>query len=617
MFKIILVLFSFLTLTFSDIILKNDTAKVEKFSIQYFYDKTKKLDIDTIKNKEFKEEISSQFAFGYLEGHSWFKFTIQNNSKHNKVYLYMTEPFFEQVNLFEYKNDKWQVRKSGLTIKLKERDILDISPAFILDIKPNSQKTFYIKAQANFAQFGEFKIYTNQEDITQHRLFVTILYIFFFGSLFIIMVFNSFLYITLKDKIYLYYSAYIFFHTIFVFGFSGLNIYLGWGHLHYDIHLFSIPLLIIFLILFSMRFLDIKKYLPYTYKILLSIVFIYIILMLMAFVQFNPWYQIITAMASLTYIILLYMSIRTWIMGHTKAKYYLFAMVIYTSTIAIMSFMINGLLPNNNITRYAFLFGSFTEIVLFTLLLTNRFHEMQEEKIKIQNELINIKDTNEQFLENEVKIRTEEIQTLLKDKEILLKEVYHRVKNNFQIVISMLDIESTKDKKEQTKYSFLELINRIKSMSLVHQFLYDSKTLSKIQSQEYILKIIEEVNKVYDKQNINIINDIDSIDLTMDEAMALGIIINEILNNAIKHHYNINSCNIKLDFKEIDNLIYLTIKDNGAGFDLDNQAKGLGLNLVKQFSKKLNNCQTNFSFKYGTIFELVFMKESNYYLMLR
>ncbi len=191
-------------------------------------------------------------------------------------------------------------------------------------------------------------------------------------------------------------------------------------------------------------------------------------------------------------------------------------------------------------------------------------------------------------MENEVLLRTNEIKTLLDDKNLLLKEVYHRVKNNFQIVISMLSLELGKHKGTERRSSFLELINRIKSMSMVHQFLYDSDKLSQIQSEDYLLKIIKEVKKVYEKRTINIISNIDSYILSIDEAMVLGIIANEVLNNSIKHH-NTSICNISLELKKMNNTVHLIIKDNGIGFiyQKKNKTDGLGLKLIEQFSKKL------------------------------
>ncbi|WP_024955889.1 7TM diverse intracellular signaling domain-containing protein [Sulfurospirillum arcachonense] len=585
--------------SFCKIIVDENMEQLENFSLPYYYDETRSLNIEQIVKIDLMNEVSSQFAFGYTEGNSWFKFEIENRSKNDEVILFMNEPFFEEVNLFEKKNGIWIKRKNGLSVSLEKRDMKDISPVFFIRIEPNSTKTFYIQTFAKFAQFGEFKIYTKKESVNEYRLLVTALYTLLLGSFIFIIIFNLFIYYTMRDRIYLYYVMYIFFTTIFVLAFSGLDLYLGLLPFHYELHL-SIPLLIIFLIIFSFRFLETKKYLKHTYVFLKAIIWIYIILTVLSLIQFNPWYQIITALASITYVTLLYMAIRIWYLGYIKAKYYLIAMAIYTFTIAIMSFMINGWIENNDITRYAFLVGLFIETSLFCLILANRFNEAK-------NELLEIKNKNEKFLENEVEQRTDEITSLLGEKELLLKEVCHRVKNNFQVVISMLSLEAYNYKDEKQRSSFLQLINRIKSMSMVHQFLYDSNKLSEIQSEEYLLKIIQEVKKVYEKRTINIENKIDSIILSVSDAMVLGVIINEVLNNSIKHH-NADICNIRVELVKKENIISLTIQDDGVGFIPNQKSKtiGLGLSLIEQFSQKLKASNLEFFSNHGTMVKLSF-----------
>ncbi|SFP71073.1 7TM-DISM domain-containing protein [Hydrogenimonas thermophila] len=246
----VILLYCFTSLSAS-IIIDNNDYEINKFKLPYFYDETRSLKIDQIEKFDFDQKTNNQFTFGYLKGNLWFRFDITNNSNKDEIILHMTEPFFDEVNLFELIQNRWYKHQSGLHIDLNLRDMYDISAVFVLKIKPGTTKRYYVQTYAKFAQFGEFKIYTNRAFVTNYRLFINSLYIFFFGSLFMVIIFNLFLYIRLKEKIYLYYVSYIFFHTIFVIGFSGLTIYCGLSNLHYKIHLISIPFLIIFLILFE------------------------------------------------------------------------------------------------------------------------------------------------------------------------------------------------------------------------------------------------------------------------------------------------------------------------------------------------------------------------------
>lgn len=609
MLRIFVFLLLFINISFSQISIHNNQNELSHFTIDYYYDENKSLTINEISKQNFETKINNRFTFSYLKGNSWFKFKITNKSNKDKLFLHMVEPFFEVLDFYEKKENTWIKKESGRFVKLDSRDMYDISPVLTLNIKSNETKIFYIKMYSKFSQFGEFRIYTKKSSIIKYRLLINSLYIFFFGSLFIMFVFNSFLFITFKEKMYLFYVSYIISFTFFIFGFSGLTLYVGLSSFYTIIHIISIPVMMIFLILFSISFLNIRKNFPSIYKVLKLLIILNLFFMIMSYLKFDFWYPKLTILASVTYIVLLYMAIRSWIIGHKQAKYYTFAMSIYILSVIVMSFMINGILENNHFTRYAFLYGSFIEIVVFSLLLAHRFYYIQNERLVIQNELIEIKKENEEFLENEIESRTDKIKDLLKDKEVLLKEVYHRVKNNFQLIVSMLVLEKNRYKKDKEKENFSILINRIKSMSTLHQSLYDSDTISKISSHEYIAKISKDVKRIYLTKDIQIIENIELLDIQIEHTIPLGIIINEVLTNAIKHNSKIDMKHIiVISFKSIGKKIELIIKDNGKGFDYNEfkSKQNLGINLVKQFTRKLPNSSFKYTNNNGCIFQLTF-----------
>ena len=432
---------------------------------------------------------------------------------------------------------------------------------------------------------------------------------FYFGTIFFITLINLFLYIRLKEKIYLYYSAYTFFYLLWVSAYSGLILHtVVDGYFHEFIMVTS--LFVMFLILFSSEFLNIKEYLPKMYKFLKFFALTFALLAILIVYSFEPWFEVMNNLASVAFLLLFALAIYIWKKENDKnVKYYLFAMSIYMITISLMSAMVNGWIENNDINRYSFLFGSFFEIIFFALILTNRFYIAQNEKLKIQKELILFKTNNEIFLEKQIEERTSEIKNLMEEKELLLKELYHRVKNNFHMVIGLLSIESNIFENKEFKNSFSKIINRIKAMSLINEYLYESDTLSKIKCTDYIEKIIYEINIAYEKENITINKDIQVLNIEITSAVSLGMIINELLTNSIKHYKENkqgSTCIIDLKIIKKENKITLTLKDNGKGFNKENKTKGLGLKLIKQFSNKLNNSNYEFSNDNGTKFVLCF-----------
>jgi two-component sensor histidine kinase len=140
-------------------------------------------------------------------------------------------------------------------------------------------------------------------------------------------------------------------------------------------------------------------------------------------------------------------------------------------------------------------------------------------------------------------------------------------------------------------------------MSLINEYLYTNKDLSNIDIDSYLEKLINNLKISYPKVQIDFRSE--KIPFNFDNALSLGIIVNEVLTNSIKHNSDKDGLRIEIELKINDGVIYLYIKDNGKGFE-NIQKQGLGLKLVNQFCKKLTNSQSEFSFENGTKFELSF-----------
>ena len=602
MLRFILTLIFVLTFSYPNSIIEPNIEEIDTFLLEYYHDKEQKLNINSIQNIEFNKKTSNRFNFGYLTGDIWFKLTLDNQSENRGFIFYLTESFFNEVNFFKFQKEHWQKESSGLSLFLKNGDKKDINPLFNFTIEPHSQKTFYIqfhtKPYSRGVSYGKFKIFTQKEFRFQTIFNDKLLYIFYFGTLTFIMIFNLFLFIVLKDSIYIYYTGYIFFTMVYILSYSGFVYHLGLASWIRELNI-SVPLLIIFFTFFSTKFLNTKLYLPLIDKILTKLLIFLIMMMPLIIFSYDPWFNIINNVVLIFAPLLFYASIYIFIKGHTTVKYYILALIVYLVSLSILCLMTQGLISNSDVNHYALVYGSYFEIVFFSFVLAKRFY-------KIQREIILIKVKNEQVLETKVKNRTIKITELLKEKELLLKEVYHRVKNNFQMVIGLLWIEASSDKNSEHKQSFLELIGRIKSMSMVHQYLLDSNTYAKIESEEYLLKIIEETEQIYSKKNIHIEKEIDHCTLDIDQAMALSVIVNEVLTNAVKHHNQQTICDIQFSFKKENENIRLSIEDNGLGFTYNEETQGFGLKMIKQFSKKLKSSNIKFNFKNGTEFMLSF-----------
>ncbi len=188
----------------------------------------------------------------------------------------------------------------------------------------------------------------------------------------------------------------------------------------------------------------------------------------------------------------------------------------------------------------------------------------------------------------------EKIKKSLNDKEILLKEIHHRVKNNLQVISSLLYLQSNKLDGKAQKEIFSESQNRIKSMALVHEKLYKSNDLAGIELQDYIHSLVNYLLRSYDvgynkiRQEINV----DNIFLSIDKSIPFGLIINELVTNSLKYAFvGRDEGLLRINIKRIsDGVIFLSVFDDGIGipanFDIKS-SNSLGLRLVQTLVTQL------------------------------
>ncbi len=176
--------------------------------------------------------------------------------------------------------------------------------------------------------------------------------------------------------------------------------------------------------------------------------------------------------------------------------------------------------------------------------------------------------------------------TSLQEKEVLLKEVHHRVKNNLQVISSILNLQSSYVKDKKTLNILRESQNRIKSMSFIHESLYRARDFSSLNFSEYIENLVRNLVQSYmlDHDNVNTELDLGQHALSLDQAIPCGLIINELVSNSIKYAFPKGKEGmITVKLKEVENKLHFTVADNGIGlpenFNVE-ETDTLGLQLV-------------------------------------
>jgi two-component sensor histidine kinase len=170
-------------------------------------------------------------------------------------------------------------------------------------------------------------------------------------------------------------------------------------------------------------------------------------------------------------------------------------------------------------------------------------------------------------LDKKVEEKTKEITKSLEEKELLLKEIHHRVKNNLALTIGLIELQEEEVKDEKTKKVLIDIQERVFTMELLHRKLYESSNINNIFFDEYVIDLIEVISSSYDiekKVKTNIV--VDKIKLNIEKAMPCGLVLNELITNSFKYAFN-NNNDGKLDItinKKSSDLIII-VKDNGCG----------------------------------------------------
>ncbi len=207
----------------------------------------------------------------------------------------------------------------------------------------------------------------------------------------------------------------------------------------------------------------------------------------------------------------------------------------------------------------------------------------------------------------EIKLRS-----TLAEKEVLLKEVHHRVKNNLQIVSSLLQLQSHTLQDAEAIKVLRESQNRIESISLIHKNLYTSANIGKIDVGDYIHNLAASLLISYQivPGQITLETDIDSVSLNIDQAIACGLVINELISNVLKHAFpNQEPGTISIALRNLNNSIEMTIQDNGIGLpdNLDwRNTSSLGLSLVYDLVTEQLEGEITLERDRGTVFKIQF-----------
>ncbi len=582
MYKIIIPLFLLFSMLYSKPVTLYENLKeidILKYSDIYI-DYSKELTINDIKkNKDlFQINNNSRLSYGYSPDFNvWIRFKLKNgtNKKLQKILEY-DNPLTTHIEFYDLEENSKKIK--GLYFR--QNDIKTVNSTFKIDLKPNSEKTFYIKANSQITTLIiKLKIWdylTFFEKELKHQMILAL----FFGAMFILGIYNLFIFFFTRDMSYLYYVIYIIgiiVHHLLYVGFA--TIYLlpeYWIEKILELAPIIVAIPIIALALFTKEFLNIKQY-SKNYKFL-NFYLILIPISIIFFMLTDDYDKHRNTLTMLLLIYLMGLTLYATIKKNKQAYFILFGWFVFLISGLTMFLSSAGLFNVYEYFPYIVEASFVSEATIFSIALANRINSLQKEKDDANRKLILHQQNETKRLSKKVAIRTKDLKETLIEKELLLKELNHRVKNNMQTIVSLIRLQADEIENDKLQDILVTIQNRINAMSHLHELLYKQDNISHINTYEYFEILVEEVKDSYDK-DVDIYLDIKT-NIKMEQAVYCGLILNELLTNSFKYAFPnfIGTVDIKLTKEQ--NKITLIVKDNGIGFKQSSSYNSLGLTLV-------------------------------------
>ena len=265
-----------------------------------------------------------------------------------------------------------------------------------------------------------------------------------------------------------------------------------------------------------------------------------------------------------------------------------------------------------NRIKLSILFGTLAVFVGMALMLFRNNRQKEKANIVLQGKNQEIETTVSQLKISQTQLTAKNVEN-----ELLLKEIHHRVKNNLEIVSSLLELQSAQIDDPSVQAAMLSSQNRVHSMGIIHQKLYQGEHLAAIEMRDYFINLSESILDSFNAEGrIKVECDMPKLVLDVDTAISIGLITNELLTNALKYAFNEKeygeikiSLTEQLDNANTEGELLLKISDDGTGKPINGKAKGTGFGtqLINLLTKQLDG-QLTYEINNGTIVSLAFKK---------
>ncbi len=391
---------------------------------------------DVLESSDFKSSSSAVPNLGIMPFASvWAKIILKNQTDVSNLILQVNQPIIDEVEFYAYdeRQKKYSVTKMGEYQSFSIRKYITPEYLFDLSINKNETKVYYLKIKSKENIQLPISVGTPLS-LFNTSVLKNLASGVYIGIMLAMMLYNLFIYITVRDKSYLYYAAYIIIILLTQTTLQGYPFQFLWPNIPWiTVHgLFIFPALVgTVALVFFIEFLRLKTRTPHLHKVSYVFFAIYLggfIASLLGF--YGAGFQIIEINASLVSIYMLILAFKVYFKGHKEARFFLVGWLVFLIGVCIYVLKDFDILPYNNFTRYTMHFGSGIEVILLSFALADRINILKQEKEASQAQVLIALQENEQLtkeqnliLEQKVRERTIELNLTNQDLNVTLKDL--------------------------------------------------------------------------------------------------------------------------------------------------------------------------------------------------
>jgi len=569
---------------------------------EIFVDTTSTLTLKDIKQKKFSPINKDSINFGIIPNKTiWLRLTLTNstNKELTKVLEYANiKP--EKVILYDGK----KVYEDGLFLHHRTT----LRPTFRITLAPQESRTLYISAHSDITALIVRLTLWSVDDFYMYELEEKLFIVAFFTIFFTLLLYNFIIYIFTKEQVYLYYTLYL--SSVILFEI----IYLGIGQIYLFSHqlsiivtkatLLSVTLLVVPMILFSMKLLQTRRFKKIHFWLAL---YLYTF-PLVALLGYDNFLFNVDAIALLLPLVFLFLAAGylAYKEGTKEAMLYLigWGFVLLTLVFAVLQSLgiFNIFFYIRRTTEIAFA----AEVFIFSIAIAYRLKRLSQEKEQLSTRLIELQKNEQKRLENLVALRTNELKLSAQEKDVLYKELQHRVKNNLNFIVSILELQMAQTSSHTVRHELLSTNNRINSFAAMYQLLLYDKKSALLKTQSYFEKIVAHIQEQF---HIPVkISIVVKCELPSEKLIYFGLILNELVTNAYKHAFK-ESGEMSVTLFEKTDKVHFEVHDNGCGYTPTKKIS-LGTTIIETLVKKQLRASMHIVADKGTSVSIIMPKES-------